>query len=171
MGLSIAISGAIVLSTLVFLFMSMPGILVSIFSIEETSSLVSDLEESISNTNTSIDSLAAVSGSAKVNFTLNNDGNQKLWDFDNFDVIVFYDGASSKVTDLLTYDGSCLGSVPQAGNWCIEEIEWDLADPGVLNRGEGAMIRTQLNQNPVTGIIVIDVTVNNGVSTSLSATT
>jgi len=62
MGLSIVISGAIMMLAIVFVLFSMPGLLGTITSIGDVSSEVSDLENSILETDISLDSLAATSG-------------------------------------------------------------------------------------------------------------
>ncbi len=171
MGLSTAVSGGIVFVVLIFVLMSIPGFMDSIFSVQDTSSEVSTLENSVRKTDMNINSLAAVSGSSKVNFTLNNIGEEKLWNFEKFDMIIVYDSSSGRLTQQFSYEGNCNRGIPSAGDWCIEEVEWDLNDPGILNIGEGAMIRTQLNQNLGTGTIIIVVSADNGVITTLSKTT
>ena len=171
MGLSTAISGAIILTTLVLVFMSIPGILDSIFSIEETSAVVSKVEESISNTQISLNSIEVLSGVSTVNFTLNNDGSEKLWDFEKFNLFISYEGVSGKSTEELNFSGDCLGVIPNAGNWCIEAITTDSLDPGLLNSGESAQIWTQVNQNLGIGSIAVIVSTNNGVVNSIGAST
>ncbi len=171
MGLSIVISGIIVLMTLMYVLMNIPGFLVPILSVEETSSEVSILEKSISQTDISIVSIDATPGSARIDFTLNNEGEEKLWDFEKFNLIITYDESSDRLTEELTYDGDCGGGVPSAGNWCIEAISGDFVDPNVLNNGESASIRTQVSQNVASGIVIVLVSANNGVVTTLSTTT
>jgi len=111
MGLSVAIAGGIILSVLMLVMMSITGLAGNIFSIGETSSKVFDLENTILKTNTKIQELSAFSGSNVVNFDLLNEGNEKLWDYDNFNVIITYDaytgGASpTRLTEHFTYDGT-----------------------------------------------------------------
>jgi len=89
----------------------MTGLAGNIFSIGETSSKVFDLENTILKTNTKIQELSVFSGSNVVNFDLLNEGNEKLWDYDNFNVIITYDaytgGASpTRLTEHFTYDGT-----------------------------------------------------------------
>ncbi len=91
MGLSVAIAGGIILSVLMLVMMSITGLAANIFSIGETSSKVFDLENTILKTNTKIQELSAFSGSNVVNFDLLNEGNEKLWDYDNFNVIITFD--------------------------------------------------------------------------------
>ena len=91
MGLSIAISGGIILSVMLLVFMTIPGLMEKFVSIEVTSSKNSDLEDKILKTDTKIQESLAFSGSNIVNFDLLNEGNEKLWDYDKFNVIITYD--------------------------------------------------------------------------------
>ena len=170
MGVSIAISGAIILTTLVLLFMSMPGILDSVFSIEETSKVVSELDESISDTEISLESLESLSGVSSVNFTLNNDGSEKLWEYEKFNLFISYESGSGKLTEELTYSGNCSSTIPNAGNWCIETITVDSLDPGLLNSGESAEIWSQVNQNLASGGVAVIVSTSNGVVNTIGGT-
>jgi len=122
MGLSVAIAGGIILSVLMLVMMSITGLAGNIFSIGSVTSQVSDLENTIDNTDISLDALEALTGSAKVNFTLNNDDTEKLWNFDDFNVLIEYDNAGGTVVEELSFNGDCSGIVPSAGNWCIETI-------------------------------------------------
>jgi len=110
MGLSVAIAGAIVLSVLMFVLMSMNGMTGNIFSIGETSSIVFDLENTILKTNTKIQELKAFSGSNIVNFDLFNEGNEKLWQYKKFNVFITYDadisGSKTRVTEQFTYNAN-----------------------------------------------------------------
>lgn len=171
MGLSIAISGAIIFTVLMLILMSMPGFFEKILSVVEVSSEVSALEESILRTDLSMDSLAAASGSPLINFTLNNVGQEKLWYFEKFDIIIIFDGILSRSTEKLSYSGECSGSIPSVLNWCIQGISGDILDPKILNNGEGASIRTQVSEDLSSGIVIVLVVSDNGVSTTLSTTT
>ena len=108
MGLSIVISGAIIFVALIYVLMTIPNVLDSISSVDEASSEISVLEDSISQTETSLNSLSALIGKSTVNFTLNNDGSEKLWNFEKFNLIITYDadigGIKTKVTEQLTYN-------------------------------------------------------------------
>lgn len=169
MGLSVAISGGIILTVMLILFISVPGYIDPIFSVGDASHQSSKSMNSILKTQISLDSLVALPGSPKINFTLNNEGGEKLWDYNKFDLFINYDSSAGKKTETLSYAGSCQGGVPVATSWCIEEIIWDLVDSGVLNKGESALIRSQVLQNPVTGVVVVSVSTQNGVETSTSA--
>ena len=108
MGLSIVVSGAIISVALVFVLFTLFGSMDSLFSLEEGSSEITNVEESISKTDLKIKMLNASSGSEVVTFDLVNDGNEKLWNFDEFDFFITYDadtgGANpTKVTEQFTY--------------------------------------------------------------------
>jgi hypothetical protein len=111
LGLSIAISGAIILSVMLLVFMTVPGLMEKFVSIGEISSKTSDLEDIILKTDTKVQELLAFSGSKVVNFDLLNEGNEKLWDYDKFNVIITYDaytgGATpTRLTEHFTYNGT-----------------------------------------------------------------
>ena len=111
MGLSIAISGGIILSVMLLVFMTVPGLMEKFVSIGETSSKTSDLEDKILKTDTKVQELLAFSGSKVVNFDLLNEGNEKLWDYDKFNVIITYDAYTggptpTRLTEHFTYNGT-----------------------------------------------------------------
>jgi len=165
MGLSVAISGGIILTVFVLILFSLPGLADKMFSIGDITTQVVQHEQKISNTEISMNYLSQLVGSSKVNFTLNNDGSEKLWNFEDFDLFIEYDGAiSGKTTQQLSYSGECLGAVPQAGNWCIESISNDITDPKILNSGEKASIRTNLNENLASTNVLVTVATDNGVT-------
>ncbi len=91
MGLSIVMGGSVMFIALLFVIFNLPILLNSIYSVAETSSLSSKLEEKISKTDTKLQETYAFSGSDVVNFDLLNDGNEKLWDYEQFNVIITYD--------------------------------------------------------------------------------
>ena len=164
MGLSIAVSGAIIMAALMYVLISMPGLVDSIYSVNEVSSEVSTLEGSIIQTDITLDFLAADSTSDYVNFTVNNVGKEKLWNFDDFDLIITFDDPTIRLTEKLSYEGNCVGDVPSAaGNWCIQVISNDILDPGILNSGESMDVRTQLSTSLDPGIAIVLVVTDNGV--------
>jgi len=171
MGLSVAIAGGIILSVLMLVMMSMTGLAGNMFSIGETSSRVFELEKSISETEISGDHLSSLIGSPKVNFTLNNVGSEILWNFQDFDLIIEYDGdTSGKLVEELSFNGDCLGVSPSAGNWCIQSIAGDLKDPGLLNTGEKASIWIQVSEDLAISDVSIIVSTDNGVLASVTTT-
>jgi archaellum component FlaF (FlaF/FlaG flagellin family) len=165
MGLSVAIAGGIVMVTIMMVFLSIPNVVNTIFSIGEVTSKSSQVNDLVSKTKISVQEMYTQTGSPRVNFTLNNEGSTTLWDFDNFNVLIEYTGAiSGKKTEQLSYNGECLGAVPPAGQWCIQSILNDVADPKLLNSDERASIWTNLNENLVSAIAIVTVATDNGVT-------
>jgi len=161
MGLSVAISGGIVLTVIMLILLSMPGIVDKMFSIGDVTSQVAHFEKTISDTDISLETLFA-STTPRVNFTLNNDDTEKLWNFDDFDVIIEYESASGDQLEELSFGAKCQGVVPTAGEWCIEGISGDFLDEGILNDGESAEIWTQVSQSLVSGNVRVTVGTDNG---------
>ena len=168
MGLSVAIAGGIILSVLMLVMMSITGLAGNIFSIGSVTTQVSDLENTIDNTDISLETLFA-STTPRVNFTLNNDDKEKLWNFDDFNVLIEYDNAGGTVVEELSFNGDCSGIVPSAGNWCIETIGADILDEGIINDGESGDIWTQVSQNLVSANALVTVSTDNGVVAMLPA--
>jgi len=161
MGLSVAIAGGIILSVLMLVLMSMTGLAGNIFSIGTVTTQVSDLENSIDDTDISLETLFA-STTPRVNFTLNNDDKEKLWNFDEFNVLIEYESASGDELEELSYGGDCQGTVPSVGEWCIEGIAGDFLDAGILNEGESAEVWTQVSLPLFTGNARVTVSTDNG---------
>jgi len=165
MGLSVAIAGAIILSVLMLVMMSMTGLVGNIFSIGTVTTQVSDLENTIDNTDISLETLFVKDPpltTPRVNFTLNNDDTEKLWNFDDFNVLIEYESASGDELEELSFGGKCQGVVPIAGEWCIEGIAGDFLDAGILNEGESAEIWTQVSQSVENGNARVTVSTDNG---------
>jgi hypothetical protein len=172
MGLSIAIAGAIVLSVLMLVLMTMTGFVGTMFSIGDVSTQVSQHDNAITKTDVSISRVEALVGSPLLNFTLNNDGSEKLWNYDDFDLFIEYNGATSgKLLDEFSYSGDCLGVSPAVGKWCIESITGDVMDPGLLNGGERAEIWTQLSENLADKNAYISIATDNGETASVPTNT
>ncbi len=96
---------------MLLVFMTVPDLMEKFVSIGETSSKTSDLEDKILKTDTKVQELLAFSGSKVVNFDLLNEGNEKLWDYDKFNVIITYDaytgGATpTRLTEHFTYNST-----------------------------------------------------------------
>jgi len=169
MGLSVAIAGAIVLSVIMLVMMTLTGFVGTMFTIGDASTQISEVENTIDKTDISLETLFAQSGLPTVNFTLNNDDQEKLWNFEKFNVIVEYEGGSGQLFEELTFSGDCLGVSPSAGNWCIEGISGDFLDKGILNEGESAEVFTQVSQNLVNQNARVTVSTDNGVVAKLPA--
>ncbi|MGI0063903.1 MAG: hypothetical protein ACREAJ_01440 [Nitrosopumilaceae archaeon] len=171
MGLSVAIAGGIVMVTIMFIFLSIPNLVNTIFSIGEISSESSKADNLASKTEISVEEMYTKIGSPRLNFTLNNDGSTTLWDFKNFNVLIEYTGAiSGKKTQQLSYFGECLGAAPPVGQWCIQSISNDVADPKLLNFGETANIRTSLTENLASLTAIVAVATDSGVTFKTSGT-
>ena len=165
MGLSVAISGGIVLTVIMLILLSMPGIVDKMFSIGDVTSQVARFEKTISDTDISLETLFAFPPSGPsplVNFTLNNDDTEKLWNFDDFDVLIEYESASGDELEELSFGGKCQGSLPSVGEWCIEGISGDFLDKGILNDGESAEIWTRVSQNLASDNVRVTVSTDNG---------
>jgi len=112
----------------------MPGLIDSIISVEETSSEISILEDSILQTSISIDSITATSGSPIVSFNLNNEGTEKLWNYDDFEIFLTYDadisGVKTKITEQSTF-GNPADFKIQRGTFVIS----DTSTTGTITEG------------------------------------
>lgn len=170
MGLSVAISGGIVLTVIMLILLSMPGLVEKMFSIGDVTSQVARFEKSISDTKISMEDLDVSVNSPKINFTVINEGQEKLWNFNDFNLFVTYDEATGRPTETLSFDGMCQGVVPSAGNWCIETISEDILDPDVINGGESARIWTRVNQDLTTGNTIVSFNTDNGATATLPVT-
>jgi hypothetical protein len=171
MGLSVAIAGGIVMVTIMLVMLTIPNLVNNIFSIGEISSKNSKIEDTISKTEISVEEIYTKTGSPRVNFTLNNEGSITLWDFNKFNVLIEYTGeVSGKITEPLSYFGECLGAAPPTGQWCIQSISNDVADPKLLNFGETANIRTSLDENLASLTTIVAVATDNGVTFKTSGT-
>jgi hypothetical protein len=162
MGLSIAISGAVVLSVMMMVLFSFPGFVDKMFSIGDVATQASVIDKSIAQTDISLETLFATATSPLVNFTLNNDDLEKLWNFEKFNVIVEYESGSGDKLEELSFGGQCQGAAPSIGEWCIEGISGDFLDKGILNEGESAEVWTQVSQNLVSGNARVTVSTDNG---------
>jgi len=170
MGLSVAISGGIVLTVIMLILLSIPGLVDKMFSIGDVTSQVAHFDKTISDTKISMNHVSTLLNEPTLNFTLKNDGSEKLWNFNDFDLFVTYEGAvSEQLTEEITYSGDCLGGLPAQGNWCIESITGDLLDPGILNSAEGANIRVLLNEDLADVNAIVSITTDNGVTNTVLA--
>jgi archaellum component FlaF (FlaF/FlaG flagellin family) len=162
LGLSIVISGGIVLFALIYILLTLPGIVNQTVSITKASTAISDVENSILKTNIKMQAIYAASGSGAVNFTVANTGTEKLWNFEKFNLIVTYPIAGQTRSELLSYTGSCAGA-PSSGTWCIASINSDNLDPKLLNTNESLNIRSRVNQTPISGTVSAAISTDNGI--------
>ena len=172
MGLSVAISGGIILTVFMLILLSLPGFVDKMFSIGDITSQVTQHEQEISNTEIDAAHPSILIGSSKINFTLLNVGSEKLWNFEDYNLFIKYRGAiSGNLTENLTFSGKCFGIVPSSGNWCIESITNDVMDPGIINTGEEATIWTNIKENLATNPYIISINTDNGVVDTISTST
>ena len=170
MGLSVAISGGIILTVFMLILLSLPGFVDKMFSIGDITSQVAQLEKTISDTEISMNHVSTLLNEPTLNFTLKNNGQQKLWNFNDFDMFVTYDGIiSDRITEQITYSGDCLGGLPAQSSWCIESITGDMLDPGILNSAESANIRVLLAENLANVNAIVSITTDNGITDTVLA--
>jgi hypothetical protein len=115
-------------------------------------------------------SLSAASGSSVVNFTINNTGTEKLWDFTKFSLFLTYTSASGTQTESLSYEGTCSGN-PSSGSWCIASISSDNLDPNILNADETLNVRSTVSQSLISGTVVTTFSTDNGIVASRATST
>ena len=132
-----------------------------------------EIENQVYHTAFSLSSLGSPQGNDDPDFTLTNDGQEKLWDFENFLVLIEYDGEANggtRYVETFTYSGSCSGN-PPVGNWCIDAWNNDNMEPNILNTGESIdIIATTSDDLENTGLIVVSVSTENGVTATISDT-
>jgi len=169
MGLSNAISGAIILFGITYVMFTFAGFTDTTVSITEVSSLKSNLESKLAKTSIDVTIPTAPGTDNAFNFRIENTNLEKLWDFDNFDIIITYDSSGTTYTETLTYDSTC---PTLAGDWCITSwIGGDILDPGVLNDGEIIVVRVRVvNDLEDASDLIIIVSTPNGVVGSTTTT-
>lgn len=94
--------------TIMLIFGVLTVILYQIQVETTSSSEAFDNNDEISKTSISISGINYTVGSNLVNFTLTNQGSEKLWNYDDFDIILRYDadilGTKTRVTEQFTYN-------------------------------------------------------------------
>ena len=110
MGLSIAISGGITITALVIVL----GIIFAISYQINTVSLANtesfEINNSLLKTSLTLKSIDATSGNNIINFQIFNNNSKKLWNYEDFDVLVTYDAdiatVKTRITETLSYNSS-----------------------------------------------------------------
>jgi hypothetical protein len=156
--------------TLVYVMLMIPGIADKTVLITKASSDISEVENSMLKTNIQVDSISAATGSSVINFTVNNSGTEKLWNFEKFSLLVTYSSASGTKTELLAFAGDCSGN-PTSGNWCVDSISDDGLDPDILNTGELLNARSRVSTSVAAGTVTTVVSTNNGIVATNSTST
>ncbi len=106
-----------------------------------------------------------------VEITVRNDGHTKLADYQQWDVILQYDAASSRVTEWCPYAGA---AEPAPNQWTVTGIYLDaqrdiaeVYEPGILNPGEEMVIRARISPPVMEGTTnVASIATPNGITAS-----
>ena len=168
MALSNAASGGIILVVLITVLMTMPQLLENTLSLQDASTEASDIDNLISKTKIDLSSLTApTSNSDELSFSIDNTGEEKLWNYDSFTVIVTFDDVSGRLIEELSFAGQCSGQ-PTQGTWCNNGITTDLLDPDILNEDESMAVLGTVSTDFATGIVIVVVSTDNGVVASSS---
>lgn len=125
-------------------------------------------DKSIIDTSITISSINASNADTLVTIILNNNGTTKIWNYNNFDLIITYDANMSnnkvRITEYLSYSTTLT-----TGKWIIKSITNDLLDPDIINPTEQAIIHAKLSYTPYdNGIIIITISTDNGSTYSLA---
>ena len=111
MGLGIAIGGSIAALTVFVIILTYPMISENTVEISDSKSEIRKIENVIDKTSLDFkNNIHIQSGVAFVNFTIKNDGNEKLWDFENFHLAITYDGnvggTKTRLTEIFDYNSN-----------------------------------------------------------------
>ena len=168
MGLSNALSGGIILFGITYVIFTFMGITDTAASFSDVSSQTSNLENKLVKTSIGVIIEDDPGTNTVFNFNMTNTNSEKLWDFENFDVIITYDSSGTTYTETQIFDTSC---PPVSGEWCISSWISDVIDPQILNNGETITIQTEITNSlqSSTNVIVI-VSTPNGVVASATRT-
>jgi len=166
MGLSVAISGGIVMFSLAYIMLTLPGVIDQTTAVTRASSSVSDIDNSILKTNIAMSSFSASSGSSTMNFTITNTGTEKLWNYAKSSIIITYPiaGSTNRTESFVYQSGACVN--PPAGKWCIVSITGDSFDPGILNTNEALNGRATSSTTLDVGTAYAVFSTDNGVTAS-----
>lgn len=165
MGLSNAMSGAIILFGMTYAMFAFASFTEIPSSINEALFDRSALDTKMANTSIEL-TLPNPPGTDNVfNFRIENTNLEKLWDFDNFVVIITYVSSGITYTETLIYT-SCPGI---ESTWCINTFADDLFEPKILNTGESVNIQVKVNNDLESGsTLLIVVSTPNGVVATIS---
>ena len=108
MGISIAIAGGITMATALVILGVASTALNELGEENEASSVSFKNNDAISKTDIRITGIGASPGSNLLNFTIGNEGIEKVWNYEEFDFFVTYDadilGTKTRVTEQLTFN-------------------------------------------------------------------
>ena len=166
MGLSNAMSGGIILFGITYVIFSFGGLTNTAVTLSDASSQIANLENKWLKTSIEITIDNPPGADATFDFEIINTDLEKLWDFDDFDVIITYDNSDTTYTETLTYNSAC---PPVAGEWCINSWTDDIMDPEILNNGETITIRAEVNNSLQSNSdLIIIVSTQNGIVASVT---
>ena len=121
---------------------------------------------------TSISIIDAQKQGANVEVAVHNNGEVRLAQFADWDVLVqYYDATGNYHIRRLAYTGN---STPSDNEWTVNTIysdqgmaQQELFEPGILNPGEVALLRLKLSPQPGNGTTnLVSISTFNGVNTS-----
>lgn len=158
MGLSIAIAGGIFCATLIGVLSILSASTSQVNELNIARSQNSDLENVLVHTDVDISNLSAIIGSDSVSLSLENTGLEKLWNYDEFNMLITYNASISGVPRLVSeqatyYSTQSFGNqgcstVPgPTGRWVIDSITSDGMDPRIINSHEIGNICIRLSNN------------------------
>lgn len=167
MGLSNAMSGGIILFGMTYTIFAFAGFTDIPVSINEAFFERTELENKMLKTSIEVTIPNPPGIDDIFDFRIENTNLEKLWDFDNFDIIITYDSSETTYTETLTFDSECSISI---GTWCIDSwVTSDIIDPSILNTGEVINIRARINNNLDSGSdLIITVSTPNGVVSTIN---
>ena len=141
-----AIVSLLCIALIVFGGMTMSqGFLTSVDSTTGGLESLARQEEQVMRTGLSSEN-ATMESSSQLSITLRNTGQEKLYNFDRWDVIVHYhDGSGGYHIKWLPYNSGA----PSSNEWAISGIYMDgqpeVFEPGILNPGEDMVIEAVLD--------------------------
>lgn len=154
----------------IVLVMAIPPVINANVASSRAYSERSQMDSEVAKTSIRINSTASLAASQLIDFTLENDGNVKLWNFEKFTVLVTYDsepspGQLETRTEALSF-GGMTGS-PASGQWGISGFVDDGLDPLILNPDESMTITCKLsNELYITGSFTVVIATDSGVSSA-----
>ena len=171
MSMSGAVVTGILMMVIMYILLTMPGIVDNVIIFEETDKEATNLENIVENTNINLSSLGSSVGSNIVTSIVYNNGNEKLWNFGKFDYIIEYNSTNNaRQLEQISYAGDCGGSDPNPGTWCIDSFISDTIEQKILNNFEGMSIKASTSQNINFGKLITTLSTDHGVSSSISKT-
>ncbi len=164
MGFSVVIAGSIIVIALLASSFTIINSINNILNVSEAFKDSVILYDDIINTKIWISSIQASSNGDLVVITLVNNGTTKLWNFNDFDLIITYDAnitnSKVRVVEHLSYS-----TYLSNGRWIIDSITNDVLDPNIINSNEEGIIHAKLsNRIYPAAKLIVSVSTDNGVT-------